>query len=750
MAANCAVFKGSESSWSKVLGVIFESMKETLMIIDKSGQIVCANNAALTLLSIDESANSLKFEDFLVFKSYYGFEISSYKDFLELVVINSRKIIELEMCDTKGNIFVGELSVFTETIGDELFLFITIRDLTIYKELSIKLENQNTNFEEIIRNRTRELEAANTTLLREISERKKVEQHLERRMDFEKSITKISSFFVRELNFKDAVAATIRELAALTGADRAAIFVLREEERILEANYDWHNPEKRHHSDIIKRISIYRVPYLVGQFREENFVIITKREEMPPYARKERKIMEKHGVRSLLAFPLKMNKKLYGFIMLENIELGKGVTNNDIMIIRISAEILERSLEHHIAQDELYCSYTQTSQIVESVPSALIGLDEENLVTHFNSAAERIFGIDKYEAFGTNFFKIPIIWNWNDINDAVPRCRENKQTLSIPEKKFLKNNGLHGFLNIHISPFMIQSKKRTGILILADEVTEIKMLEIQLHQSQKMESIGQLAAGIAHEINTPSQYVCDNINFIRESFRNILTVIKKYEELAEECKNNNALTETVENISKIRNEQDFDYILEEILPAANQSLSGMEHISKIVRTMKEFSHPGRDEKTKTDINRCIENTINVARNEWKYVSDINTEYDDSLSDVPILVGDFNQAILNIIVNAANAIEETVNEKGRGIITIKTKRETADALIIISDSGSGIPEPIKDKIFDPFFTTKEVGKGTGQGLSIVYTIIVKKHGGKVSFESEFGHGTTFFIRLPLET
>ena len=173
-------------------------------------------------------------------------------------------------------------------------------------------------------------------------------------------------------------------------------------------------------------------------------------------------------------------------------------------------------------------------------------------------------------------------------------------------------------------------------------------------------------------------------------------------------------------------------------------------MAKIVRAMKEFSHPGTEEKRPIDINRAIETTLTVASNEWKYVANDRTVFADDLPMVPCLAGEFNQVVLNLIINSSHAITDSVGDgsKGKGEITITTRREDDWAEISIKDSGAGIPENIRSRIFEPFFTTKDVGRGTGQGLSLAHAVIVKKHSGKIWFESELGKGTTFFIRLPL--
>ena len=210
------------------------------------------------------------------------------------------------------------------------------------------------------------------------------------------------------------------------------------------------------------------------------------------------------------------------------------------------------------------------------------------------------------------------------------------------------------------------------------------------------------------------------------------------------------LSELLNKAGSIADEIDLDFLMEEIPTAIEQSLDGINKVSKIVKAMKEFSHPGSKDKTLVDLNRAIQNTITVSRNEWKYVADVKTEFDESLTEVPCFHDEFNQVILNIIINAAHAIGDTIKEGDpKGTITVQTFRHKKMAEIRLMDTGTGIPESIIKKIFDPFFTTKEVGKGTGQGLAISYDVIVNKHNGTLQVESEPGKGTTFIIRLPLE-
>jgi PAS domain S-box-containing protein len=286
---------------------------------------------------------------------------------------------------------------------------------------------------------------------------------------------------------------------------------------------------------------------------------------------------------------------------------------------------------------------------------------------------------------------------------------------------------------------------------MCEDITERILLRTQLLQAQKLESVGQLAAGVAHEINTPTQYIGDNVRFIKDAFLDLKSLLASYEHLLLSAKNDTLTSETIKDIEEALKRYDAGYLLEEIPKAVDQTLEGVARVSTIVSAMKEFSHPGTKEKIPLDLNHAIDSTITVARNEWKYVAEVETEFDTSLPPIPCLPGEFNQVILNLIINATHAIGDA-NRKGgleKGKIKVQTLNCPGWAEIRIQDSGSGIPVQIRNRIFDPFFTTKEIGKGTGQGLAIARSVVVDKHGGSIHFETEEGKGTTFIVRLPLD-
>jgi PAS domain S-box-containing protein len=270
------------------------------------------------------------------------------------------------------------------------------------------------------------------------------------------------------------------------------------------------------------------------------------------------------------------------------------------------------------------------------------------------------------------------------------------------------------------------------------DVTHQKKLELELRQAQKLESVGRLAAGVAHEINTPVQFVNDSVHFLRDAMVDLARLIEVLR----------AHAAGDPDIADIEDEIDLAYLLEHVPKALDRSVDGLSRVATIVRSMKEFAHPDQRDTSQVDLNHAIQSTLTIARNEYKYVADVHTDF----GDVPLVTcngGEINQVVLNLVVNAAHAIADRVRGTDRrGVITLSTLQAGDNAIITVADTGGGIPTEIGDRIFDPFFTTKEVGKGTGQGLAISRSVVIDKHGGQLSFASEAGVGTTFTIRLPI--
>jgi len=283
---------------------------------------------------------------------------------------------------------------------------------------------------------------------------------------------------------------------------------------------------------------------------------------------------------------------------------------------------------------------------------------------------------------------------------------------------------------------------------LEETVKELGETQAQLVHAQKLEAVGQLAAGVAHEINTPMQYIGDNTRFARKAFDKLMELSAVIEEVAEQPVESIDGPAVVSRLAAACKRARLSYIRKKLPTALDRSIEGVDAVTRIVAAMKEFSHPGASEKRPTCINRLLETTATVSRNEWKYVAELELDLAPELPEIPALGGELNQVFLNLLVNAAHAITDTrTDDEAKGKISISTREAGKAIEIRIADTGCGIPEEIQNRIFDPFFTTKDVGKGTGQGLAIARSIVVDAHGGEISVSSRPGEGTEFRILLP---
>lgn len=404
--------------------------------------------------------------------------------------------------------------------------------------------------------------------------------------------------------------------------------------------------------------------------------------------------------------------------------------------------------ELKVRTSELARARQESEMFINCVPSILIGTDKRGRITRWNAAASRVFGLSQTEVLNKPLSDCGVKWTGPNLKREIEAWAGLEKPRPYDDLTFEKS-GKARSLGLNVNPISFQQSNSVGFLITGADITERKAMEEGLRQGQKLEAIGQLATGVAHEINTPVQYVSDSVTFVKESWKSIHALLSLSRLVSKEVLEGMPNHETASKLEALCIESDVDYLQTEVPAALEQSLEGLGRIAKIVRAMKEFSHPGSKDKAPVDINHAIESTVDVARSEWKYVADVTTDLDPALPMVPCYAGEFNQVILNLIINAAHAIGDVVkgtNEKGT--ITLTTRHDGEWVEVQVRDTGSGIPKEIADKVFEPFFTTKDPGKGTGQGLALAHSVIVKKLHGKIWLESAPGKGTTFFLRMPL--
>lgn len=404
--------------------------------------------------------------------------------------------------------------------------------------------------------------------------------------------------------------------------------------------------------------------------------------------------------------------------------------NNPLRMVGIHIDITERKK----AEEALRASEEKYRTMMDSMQDGIYICSQDFQVEYVNPAMIKRIGRDVtgeycYKAIYRNRAKC----SWCQYNKVLQGKHVDYELLNPVDDRN------YSIMNV---PLCRQTDGSVHKLTIARDITNIKAMSAQLLQSEKMASIGQLAAGVAHEINNPIGFVSSNLKTLSDYQDDLSRLLAQYKKLVlylKEEDNTPSLSEHLEQISSIEEDIDIEFIMEDLTNLVMESREGTERVKKIVLDLKNFAHPGNDELQQVDINLGIESTLNVVWNELKY----KTTIEKDLGEIPHISGypqQLNQVFMNILVNAAQAIDE------KGEIKIKTRHQDGFIEIIFKDTGSGIPEEHLGKLFDPFFTTKDVGKGTGLGLNIAFNII-QKHHGTIDVKSKQGQGTTFTIRIP---
>jgi len=402
-------------------------------------------------------------------------------------------------------------------------------------------------------------------------------------------------------------------------------------------------------------------------------------------------------------------------------------------LIRISAALEAESSCRQDLATALANERTLLRTMIDLIPAFIYAKDVGSRFIAMNTALARNMGTTSEKAIGKtdfDFFTPDLAQKFYSDEQAL--IKSGTAIIDLEEPGFDKVTGMPRTVVTSKVPLRDENGMMIGIIGVGFDITERKVAEQRLAQGEHLESIGRLAAGVAHEINTPIQYLNDSVFFIREAMQDLLAHNAK---LAALLPAGAADDENIEDLQR------------ELPPALDRVVDGLGRIAEIVRSMKEFSHVDQREMSRVDLNRAINSTLIIARSEYKYVADVETDFKE-IPQVTCHGGQINQVVLNLVVNAAHAIADKVKgTHDKGVITVRTFVENGFAVVSVGDTGGGIPEAIRKRIFEPFFTTKEVGKGTGQGLSIAHNVI-KSHGGSLDFVTEIGKGTTFNVRLPL--
>ncbi len=435
-------------------------------------------------------------------------------------------------------------------------------------------------------------------------------------------------------------------------------------------------------------------------------------------------------------------------IILPHIFQEKILSKADISSLPHEVEGLKETLKQVAYQNEMMLRW---------VNGAVITVDREGRAVQANEVALSTLGWQADEFLGLHVHETihhsqddgsEYPWDFCPVFAAI----EDGSSHHVDGDIFWKKNGSSFSADYIVCPLRNDNNEITGAVLTFRNITEQRLQESKRIHRMKLMAIGELSAGIAHEINTPVQFIGSNVSFLDESFQDLLKLIKTYQKLGDFLQNEQEYPcrQLLQEIADIEETADIDFLRDEVPKAFEQTLHGVKQVTDLVLGLKGFARSGSEgEKIASDINTIIQNALLVSRNVYKYVAELETHFCE-LPLVSVYPGDIGQVIVNLVINAAHAIEEKKgDDRTMGKITVESGMEDQNIIIQVSDTGKGIPEGVRDRIFDPFFTTKEVGRGSGQGLAISHTIIHEKHHGEITFDSVLGEGTTFIVRIPIQ-
>ena len=434
----------------------------------------------------------------------------------------------------------------------------------------------------------------------------------------------------------------------------------------------------------------------------------------------------------------------------EHLIRGLGSGADDYLTKPININKLRARLciaERIVKQDQTLRDLVKRhSQVLESIPSGLIVTDNNNRIKDWNTQAELLLGVPRHKALKRKLTELRIEWDWKLVLKGLMQCWDQHETVLIPSLTINSKvkSELQKVSDITITPISHEKTSLPAVLLVITNVSKQRKLQEQLFLARKLEAVGRLSAGIAHEINTPSQFVKNNLFFLQDSFKQIVPLL-------DSKKGEYNSTEQVKVNTRVSplalSHEDFNCLLEDIPQSISEAINGIDRVTDIVRAISSYMHPGIDNKSIVRIKELINSCLVMTRHVWKPIASIKLEYQSMLPEIECYQSELQQVIINLIVNAAHAIGEKEQNRDANTISIETSTEGSYLQIAVKDTGSGINSENLSRIFDPFFTTKEVGKGTGQGLALAHHIIVDKHGGKIDVTSKKGEGTCFKLLLP---
>jgi PAS domain S-box-containing protein len=391
----------------------------------------------------------------------------------------------------------------------------------------------------------------------------------------------------------------------------------------------------------------------------------------------------------------------------------------------------------------------RTEELLERLTAIAFALDTEGTVVAWNHSAEQWLGLPSSRVLGARFSELPLPWADGTLGPALTQVLASGGSVRIDDVRYTRPDARAGLLGFTASLVSSSASRESYVFVLGRDITDQRLREQKAQEEQKLEAINRLAAGIAHEINTPAQYVSDNLAFLGDAFRGIVRVLALLKDPSVSEVFRRASPEVLAELERLSIDVDAEFLLAEIPVAIEQARSGMQRVATIVSAMRCFSHPGQADKQAADLKRALEDITTVSCNEWRYDATLQLELDPELPEVVCFLSELSQAILHLVETASRAIKERRVDESvpLGKLTVGCRRDGSDAVIWVHDTGVGLPESVRDRVFDPMFAAQH--GGVSQGLAFARQVVVERHRGSLDLESAPGVGTKVTLRIPIQ-
>lgn len=630
------------------------------------------------------------------------------------------------------------------------------RDITEKKEAEEGLKKIQADLEDKVKERTGELKMINLELQQEIKERQKAETALQHKLEIEKVIAEISALFINIApdNLDQIINSLLKRTGEFLTVERSYIFLLSEDQTYLVNSHEWCAPGIEAYREQLQHVSVEILPWWMEKLYRFEYININSLAELPPQAAVEKSLLEFQNISAVLVVPLVYSNRLIGYVGFNTVAKPQKWSEEHIEMLKVIAGMVGNVLVRIRYEQSLAAEKELLKTTMRSINEGLIVLDPDRRVLLINDRAIALTGWNGAAVQGESFSRV-----FNIIEPKNAEVADNP--LAVIKKRMLS----YGYtdpltllsrkgdrFSITVSAAEIRDGRHDnmGHVIVFQDITEKQKIEAQLALSQKLRALGQMAAGIAHEINTPLQFIGDNLHYVKESFADTARLKELFFDIISRGEKNQE-TDLAVIFKEFYRDTKMERYIDEVPMALDEALEGIERVNSIVTAMKDYSHSIVGEKKPADLNRAIINTVTLSRSEWKNIALVDLDLDEKLPSVNCEVSALSQVFLNIIINAVHAIEEAVNlgNRRRGRITISSRRQDGQVIITFTNNGVPIPGEQISRIFDPFFTTKDVGQGSGQGLAIAYDIVTNRHGGAIEVASGETGNTTFTITLPLQ-